>query len=48
MQSKVKEKIKSYYSKIHNKYVGREQDRLRKIKEDLEEQKQVIIFRNKI
>lgn len=42
MSEKIKENIRSCLSQVHNTYVGKERDRLAKIKEELEEQKQVI------
>ena len=41
MSEKIKEIIKSNSSDIHNGFVGKEKDRLKKIREDLEEQKEV-------
>ena len=43
MSDKIKEKIKLVLSNVHNTYVGKERDRLDRIREELEEQKQVKI-----
>jgi len=48
MSDKIKEKIKLVLSNVHNTYVGKERDRLDRIREELEEQKQVKIFIKKI
>lgn len=44
MSEKIKENIQSSLSNVHNVYVGKERDRLAKIREELEEQHQVKIF----
>jgi hypothetical protein len=41
ISDKIKDKIKFCLSEVHNSYVGKERDRLDKIREELEEQKQV-------
>lgn len=41
ISERIKNKIKFSLSEIHNSYVGKERDRLDRIREELEEQRQV-------